>query len=29
MEQLAKEAEEMSAYTMNADIVSDTKEWHK
>ena len=29
MEQLAKEAEEMSAYKMNSDVVSDTEEWHK
>lgn len=29
MEQLAKEAEEKSVYKMNADVVSDTEEWHK
>ncbi|CAF1498461.1 unnamed protein product [Rotaria sordida] len=29
MEQLAKEAEETSTYTMNSDIKSDTEEWHK
>ncbi|CAF4344478.1 unnamed protein product [Rotaria magnacalcarata] len=29
MEQLAKETEELSTYTMNADIVSDTEEWLK
>lgn len=29
MEQLAKEAEEKSSYKMNADVVSDTEEWHK
>jgi hypothetical protein len=29
MEQLAKEAEEVCAYVMNAEVVSDTEEWHK
>ena len=29
MEQLAKETEEASSYTMNNDVVSDTEEWHK
>ncbi len=29
MEKLAKEAEEAFSYTMNADVVSDTEEWHK
>ncbi|CAF4714260.1 unnamed protein product, partial [Rotaria magnacalcarata] len=29
MEQLAKETEELSTYTMNADIASDTEEWLK
>ncbi len=29
MEKLAKEAEELSSYTMNSAIVSDTEEWHK
>lgn len=27
MERLAKEAEEGSSYTMNADVTSDTEEW--
>ncbi|CAF4504860.1 unnamed protein product, partial [Rotaria sp. Silwood2] len=29
MEQLAKEAEQISTYAMNPDVVSDTEEWHK
>ena len=29
MEQIAKETEEASSYTMNTDVVSDTEEWHK
>lgn len=28
MERLAKEAEEGEGYTMNADVTSDTEEWH-
>ena len=29
MERFAKDAETASAYTMNAEVVSDTEEWHK